>query len=104
MATKTKERGRITARAPQPVVDELEEAAALAGITVNQFIVQAATEKARTIIDAFTRVSLSRRDAVFIATLLDNPPSPNEALQRAARRYEQEVERADPSAAKPSRH
>lgn len=104
MATKTEERGRITARAPQPVVDELEEAAALVGITVNQFIVQASTEKARTIIDAFTRVNLSRRDATFIANLLDDPPAPNEALQRAARRYEQEVERADPSASKSSRH
>lgn len=104
MATKTEERGRITARAPQPVVDELEEAAALVGITVNQFIVQASTEKARTIIDAFTRVNLSRRDAAFIADLLDNPPAPNEALRRAARRYEKVVASEDPSTAKSSRH
>ena len=66
MATRTEERGRITARAPQLVVDELEEAAALVGVTVNQFIVQAAAEKARTIIDAYTRIELSRRDAAFI--------------------------------------
>lgn len=104
MATKTEERGRITARAPQPVVDELEEAAALVGITVNQFIVQASSEKARTIIDAFTRVNLSRRDAAFIANLLDDPPAPNEALQRAARRYEKVVESEDSSTAKSSRH
>ena len=44
MTTKrSEERGRITARIPQLVVEELEEAAALAGVTVNQFIVQAAT-------------------------------------------------------------
>lgn len=95
MATKTEERGRITARAPQPVVDELEEAAALVGITVNQFIVQAATEKARMIIDTFTRIELSRRDAVFIANLLDEPPAPNMALRRAAQRYEKAVNNGD---------
>jgi uncharacterized protein (DUF1778 family) len=104
MATKTEERGRITARAPQPVVDDLEEAAALVGITVNQFIVQAAAEKARTIIDAFTRISLSRRDAAFIANLLDAPPAPNEALRRAAQRYEKAAENGDSSAPKSSRH
>ena len=91
MATKTEARGRITARAPQLVVDELEEAAALVGVTVNQFVVQAATEKARTIIDAVTRVNLSRRDAAFIANLLDDPPAPNEALRRSAQRYEKVV-------------
>lgn len=77
-------RGRITARAPQLVVDELEEAAALVGVTVNQFVVQAAIEKARTIKDTYSRVQLSRRDAAFIFDLLDNPPAPNAALMRAA--------------------
>jgi uncharacterized protein (DUF1778 family) len=106
MATKTEERGRITARAPQPVVDELEEAAALVGITVNQFVVQAAVEKARMIIDTFTRIELSRRDAVFIANLLDEPPAPNAALKRAARRYKKAVNNgdSDSAASKSSRH
>lgn len=104
MATKTEERGRITARAPQVVVDELEEAAALVGVTVNQFVVQAAAEKARTVIDAFTRIDLSRRDATFIANLLDDPPAPNEALRRAAQRYEKVVTSEDPPAPESSRH
>lgn len=95
MATRTEERGRITARAPQLVVDELEEAAALVGVTVNQFIVQAATEKARTIIVSYTRIELSRRDAVFIANLLENPPAPNEALKRAVQRYKKAVKNGD---------
>ena len=106
MATRTEERGRITARAPQPVVDELEEAAALVGVTVNQFIVQAAAEKARTIIDAYTRIELSRRDAAFIANLLDNPPAPSEALKRAVQQYKKAVENEDSDSAAPgsSRH
>jgi uncharacterized protein (DUF1778 family) len=106
MATNTQERGRITARAPQPVVDELEEAAALVGVTVNQFIVQAAAEKARTIIDSFTRIGLTRRDAVFIANLLDNPPAPNAALKQAVQRYKKAVRHgdSDPAASESSRH
>jgi uncharacterized protein (DUF1778 family) len=104
MATKTEERGRITARAPQLVVDELEEAAALVGVTVNQFIVQAATEKARTVIDAFTRIELSRRDAAFIVNLLDDPPAPNEALKRAAQRYKKVVNNGNSLTSKSSRH
>lgn len=104
MATKTEERGRITARAPQRVVHELEEAAALVGVTINQFIVQAATEKARTVIDAFTRIELSRCDAAFIVNLLDDPPAPNEALKRAAQRYKKVVSNGNSPASKSSRH
>jgi uncharacterized protein (DUF1778 family) len=106
MATRTEERGRITARAPQLVVDELEEAAALVGVTVNQFIVQAATEKARTIIDSYTRIELSRRDAAFIANLLDNPPAPSDALKRAVQRHKKAVKNGDSDtvASGPSRH
>lgn len=95
MTTKTELRGRITARAPRPVVDELEEAASLIGVTVNQFVVQAASEKARAIIDSATRVELSRRDAAVIADLLDNPPAPNAALMRAAKRHKKAVKNAD---------
>ena len=96
MPTKTSdERGRITARLPQALVTELEEAAALAGVTVNQFIVQAASEKARTIIETCTRIDVSRRDAAFIANLLDTPPVPNAALLKAAQLYDKTVTHAE---------
>jgi uncharacterized protein (DUF1778 family) len=107
MATKTlDQRGRITARVPQPVVAELEKAAALVGVTVNQFVVQAASEKARTVIDTFTRIDLSRRDAELIAGLLENPPAPNAALKRARQRYKRAVANDDPDsgASGSSRH
>lgn len=42
----TTERGRITARVPQSVVHVLESAAMLVGSTLNQFVTQAALEKA----------------------------------------------------------
>ena len=96
MTTKTSDdRGRITARLPQALVTELEEAAALVGVTVNQFIVQAASEKARSIIETCMRIDLSRRDATFIADLLDAPPAPNAALIKAVRLYEKAHEHAE---------
>ena len=109
MATKTSdERGRITARLPQALVTELEEAAALVGVTVNQFIVQAASEKARTIIETCARIDVSRRDAAFIANLLDAPPAPNAALLKAAQLYDKAVTHAEadsvPGASGPARH
>ena len=106
MATKrSEERGRITARVPLLVVQELEEAAALVGVTVNQFVVQAVSEKARTVIDTSTRIELSRRDAAFIADLLDAPPTPNSALVAAFQRYKKAVENGhiNSSAAKRTR-
>ena len=97
MATKTSDvRGRITARLPRALVTELEEAAALVGVTVNQFIVQAASEKARTIIETCTRIDVSRRDAAFIANLLDAPPAPNAALRKAVQLYDKAVTHAEP--------
>ena len=107
MTTKrSEERGRITARVPQLVVQELEEAAALVGVTVNQFVVQAASEKARTVIDTSTRIELSRRDAAFIANLLDAPPALNRALVAAVQRYKKAVDdgHLNTSATKRSRH
>ena len=109
MATKTSdERGRITARLPQALVTELEEAAALVGVTVNQFIVQAASEKARTIIETCTRIDVSRRDAAFIANLLDAPPAPNAALLKAVQLYDKAVKSAEsdtvPGASGSARH
>lgn len=109
MPTKTSdERGRITARLPLALVTELEEAAALVGVTVNQFIVQAASEKARTIIETCTRIDVSRRDAAFIANLLDSPPLPNAALLKAVQLYDKAVTHAEsdstPAASGQPRH
>ncbi|MEO7497431.1 MAG: DUF1778 domain-containing protein, partial [Massilia sp.] len=47
----TKERDRITARVSQPIARKLQEAADLSGATLNQFLIQAALEKAEKIID-----------------------------------------------------
>lgn len=65
----------------------IEEAAALRGATVNQFLVQAATERAEEILEEERVVSLSRRDARTFFAALENPLPVNAAMKRAARRH-----------------
>jgi uncharacterized protein (DUF1778 family) len=69
----------------------LQEAADLTGATVNQFVVQSALEKAEEIIDRERGISLSRRDAATLLTMLDNPMPANKALQGAFKRFKEKV-------------
>lgn len=75
----TTERGRITARIPQSVIDVLENAAALVGSTLNQFVTQAALEKAEKILEE-ERFKMSKEDILLLFSLLENPPEPTVAL------------------------
>ncbi len=92
MTYATEERGRITARVSQPVVDKLQEAADLQGATLNQFLVQAALEKAEKIIDRERAIKFTREDAAMLINMLENPSKPNDALLRAIGRYKKKVE------------
>lgn len=87
----TEERGRITARVSSPVADKLQEAADITGATLNQFLVQAALEKAEMIIDREYLIRYSRRDAAMMIDLLDHPKGPNAALSQAFEDYDQKV-------------
>jgi uncharacterized protein (DUF1778 family) len=71
-------------------MDTLQEAADLTGATLNQFLVQAALEKAKQIIDREHTIGVSRRDAAALLDLLDNPKSPNAALTRAFGRHKKD--------------
>ena len=86
------ERGRITARVSQPVAEKLQEAADLTGATVNQFLVQAALEKAEKIIDRERAIRLTLEDAAMLINLLENPSKPNSALLGAFERFKDKVE------------
>jgi len=84
-------RARISARVPKNVQARLEEAAELSGATVNQFVVQAAVEKADEIIERERVIKLSKRDTVRLLELLGNPPPPNAHLGRALQRRQEFV-------------
>lgn len=72
----------ISARIPRNVANTLNAAAQLTGTTLNNFVVQAALEKAQGIVDRESVILLSRSDAAMLLDLLDAPPPPNDAMIR----------------------
>ena len=80
-------RGRITARVPQHVVDVLELAASMVGSTLNQFVTQAALEKAEKIVENERILQMSESTAAWFFDLLDNPPAPSRNLVDAVNLY-----------------
>ncbi len=85
------ERGRITARVSQPIVDKLQQAADLTGATMNQFLVQAALEKAERILERERTIQIGREDAQMLLAMLENP-TPNPVLTNALKRYQEKIQ------------
>jgi uncharacterized protein (DUF1778 family) len=84
---------RITARVDADTQKLLQEAAVLSGIpSINAFVLNAAVEKAKQILDRESHLQLSERDAVRLVESLDEPAVPNDRLQEAARRYHQQAD------------
>lgn len=86
MLTKTGK--RITAKVSDHHLDQLQMAADMVGATVNQFVIQAATEKADMLIKQESTISLSRRESLRILELIENPPPRNEKFNQAVERYQ----------------
>jgi len=93
------ERERITARVPKDVRERLEEAAELSGATLNQFLVQAAIEKADQLLERERVMRLSERDSKWLLELLDHPPKPPNATLREALADYHEATNGDPNRA-----
>ena len=80
---------RITTRVDLETQDLLSEAAAISGISsINSFVLSAAIEKAKKIIESNQKLKLSKRDALALVDALDAQPKVNTRLQQAAQRYE----------------
>lgn len=80
---------RIPARMPTAVYERLVEAAQAVGATLNQFLVQAALEKANAILEEERTIRLSSASAEAVFSLMENPPEPNEYLKNAMQRREE---------------
>ncbi|MDX3774393.1 DUF1778 domain-containing protein [Chromatiaceae bacterium AAb-1] len=84
---------RITARVDADTQDLLTKAAAIAGMSsINSFVLNAAVEKAKLIIEREQALKLSERDAILLMTALDQPATANPALQAAFARYAGKVQ------------
>ena len=86
---------RITARVPHSARTIIERAAAIYGATINQFIVQAAVERANEVLHSMEMVKLSSQDAQVFIEALTKPPAPNKKLQEAVRAHKRLVESRD---------
>jgi len=64
----------------------IEEAAAMSNLTITQFMVATASERAAQVIEQHRRLVLSEDSWNRVMDAIDNPPEPNERLKRAARR------------------
>lgn len=80
----------ITASVSSTVAETLNAAAELTGATLNDFVAQAALEKAQKILDRANLVHVSRLDIGMLLDLLDAPPKPNPARRKAYERFMQE--------------
>lgn len=79
---------RITARVDADTQILLSKAAAIAGMSsINSFVLNAAIEKAKQIIEREQVLKLSQADAVLLMQALDQPATENTQLKTAAQRY-----------------
>jgi len=66
----------------------IEEAAALTNQSVTQFMLSSASERAAEVIEQHRKVILNDESWTRVMEALSNPPSPNEKLNRAAKRLQ----------------
>ena len=84
---------RITARVDVDTQDLLTKAAALAGMSsINSFVLSAAIEKAKQVIEREESLKLSQADAMLLMEALDRPATANARLTAAASRYESKTQ------------
>lgn len=82
---------RIVSRVPHSNRTIIEKAAAVYGATINQFMIQAALDRANQILAQEEQLRLSERDARLFLDALDNPPAPADTLIEALRKHAQLV-------------
>lgn len=80
---------RITARVDVDTQDLLTKAAAIVGMSsINSFVLSAAIEKAKQVIEREQVLKLNETDSIMLMEALDRPAVANERLKAAASHYE----------------
>lgn len=87
-----KSRGaRLEARISVEQKTVLQQAAALSGRTLSEFVVASAQEAASRVIQEHETIRLSRTEQIAFVTALLNPPAPNKRLRQAAAAYRKQM-------------
>ena len=87
MSAETTTTARLEARLPIEVMVRLKRASEIQGRTLTDFVVAAADEAACRAIEQTEIIRLSIEDQRRIAQAILNPPAPNAALKKAAKRH-----------------
>jgi uncharacterized protein (DUF1778 family) len=82
---------RLEARLSVEQKAVLQQAAALSGRTLSEFVVASAQEAATKVIQEHETIRLSRAEQIAFVTALLDPPAPNERLRQAAAAYRQQT-------------
>jgi len=80
---------RLEARITAPLKETLQRAADLEGRSLTDFVISAAHDTAKRVIQEHGILLLTANDSKVFVNALLHPPAPNEKLRRAARRYKQ---------------
>ena len=82
-----KEKERVSARISIQAYQTLIHAAEISGATLNQFLLQAAVEKAQMIIKKDQTINLSIKSANVFFDAIENPPEPSKKLKDVMKAY-----------------
>ncbi|MDR3076427.1 MAG: DUF1778 domain-containing protein [Synergistaceae bacterium] len=77
---------RVIARVPADIKQRWQNAAAMRGQTLTDFLVVAANKATDEIFETENRIELSAEEQMALAELLLNPPEINEAMKEALTR------------------
>ena len=91
MATATINQARVDFRTTPEIKSLIEQAAAIYGTTVSEYIKATVVEKSREIIERNETRILSDRDRDVFLALLDSPAAPNQALLAAAAEFKNAI-------------
>lgn len=86
-AMKNTKSKKFSATVPHHVHERLQEAAACRGMTLNEFLVDAALREAEQVIERERQIRLSQEDTKLIFALMANPPAPNAAMKKAVQTH-----------------
>lgn len=91
MATPTLVRGhrvaRISARIAADKKELMERAAAIRGVSLTDFLIDSAYDRAVTTVHAHESWTLNEAQSAFVVDLLLNPPAPSEEMRQAFAHY-----------------
>ena len=87
MKKETKTTARLEARVSREIKEQWQKAAAIAGLTLTDFVIASVQAKAQEVIQQHQIIKLSVDDSKAFAEAILNPSQPNNALSSAASRY-----------------